>query len=197
MDAVAPGLHRLVAYHEEWKKDVGSLALEAGDELVLIDPLVADWAPLDALAEGRAVHVLVSVFWHARSSREVVERYGARLWSTGAARRRIANRAGAPTDQFEPGEALLGGIQALDAGRHAEVVFWLPERQALAVGDVLLGTPFRLCPQSWLPKGDTHEDLKATLRPLLDLPVERVLVSHGEPVLTGGKAALAELLAQP
>jgi hypothetical protein len=32
------------------------------------------------------------------------------------------------------------------------------------------------------------------LRPLLDLPVEHVLVSHGAPVLGGGKAALERVL---
>jgi hypothetical protein len=34
------------------------------------------------------------------------------------------------------------------------------------------------------------------MRPLLELPIERVLVSHGEPVLRGGHAALARALAQ-
>jgi hypothetical protein len=33
------------------------------------------------------------------------------------------------------------------------------------------------------------------LTPLLELPVEQVLVSHGEPVLTGGREALAGVLA--
>jgi hypothetical protein len=32
------------------------------------------------------------------------------------------------------------------------------------------------------------------LRPLLDLPVEMVLVSHGEPVLRDGRNALARAL---
>jgi hypothetical protein len=51
----------------------------------------------------------------------------------------------------------------------------------------------RLCPERWLGKG-THEQLRRTLRPLLDLPVESVLVSHGVPVLSGGKHALAAAL---
>ena len=38
-------------------------------------------------------------------------------------------------------------------------------------------------------------DLRELLRPLLELPIERVLVSHGEPVLSGGRDALAEALA--
>ena len=84
----------------------------------------------------------------------------------------------------------------------AEVVCWLPEHRAVVAGDVLLGAgakpratrePLRLCPEGWLGNA-THEDLRETLRPLLELPVERVLVSHGEPVLRGGRRALERVL---
>ena len=40
----------------------------------------------------------------------------------------------------------------------------------------------------------THDDLRASLRPLLDLPVELVLVSHGRPLLSDGREALAAVL---
>ena len=62
-------------------------------------------------------------------------------------------------------------------------------------GDVLLGTEggVRLCPSSWLGRGRLS-DLAAELRPLLELPVERVLTSHGPPVTSGGAAALARAL---
>ncbi|MDX6540729.1 MAG: hypothetical protein QOI71_2339, partial [Gaiellales bacterium] len=67
------------------------------------------------------------------------------------------------------------------------------------VGDVLLGAgakpgatseAIRLCPERWLGAG-THADLRVLLRAMLELRVERVLVSHGEPVLSGAHAALA------
>jgi glyoxylase-like metal-dependent hydrolase (beta-lactamase superfamily II) len=83
-----------------------------------------------------------------------------------------------------------------------EVVFWLPEQRAVAVGDVLLGAgakpratsePLRLCPERWLGKA-SHAELRESLRPLLDLPVEQVLVSHGEPVLGDARAALTAVL---
>jgi glyoxylase-like metal-dependent hydrolase (beta-lactamase superfamily II) len=91
---------------------------------------------------------------------------------------------------------------AFPTARSSEVVYWLPEQRALVVGDVLLGAgarprptddPLRLCPQGWLGK-PTQEDLRTSLRSLLDLPVQRVLVSHGRPVLENGKRALARLL---
>jgi glyoxylase-like metal-dependent hydrolase (beta-lactamase superfamily II) len=86
----------------------------------------------------------------------------------------------------------------LSSGRGAEVVLWLPARRSLVFGDVLLGAGSNrvgLCPESWLPDGTTVADLRLALRPLLELPVERLLVSHGEPVLRDGAAALRQALA--
>jgi hypothetical protein len=55
----------------------------------------------------------------------------------------------------------------------------------------------RLCPDSWLayltPRLGEAE-LRVLLAPLLELPVQRILVSHGEPLLSGGDAALARIL---
>ena len=45
-----------------------------------------------------------------------------------------------------------------------------------------------------LARGGRLSDLAAELRPLLELPVERVLTSHGPPVTSGGAAALAAAL---
>jgi glyoxylase-like metal-dependent hydrolase (beta-lactamase superfamily II) len=204
MDAqqLAPGLWRWTAYHDRWKKDVGCVYAETEDSLVLIDPLVPGddgdrfWAALDRDVKrvGLPVHVLVTIFFHARSAGAVAERYGGRLWVEKRARRRIANRGGEATDTFEVDDQLPGGMRAFDANRAAEVVYWLPEHRSLVVGDVMLGSPFRLCPKSWLERGVGHDSLKAALRPLLELPVERVLVSHGEPVLENGHAELVRLL---
>jgi hypothetical protein len=54
-----------------------------------------------------------------------------------------------------------------------------------------------MCPPGWLrylEPGLSHEELREALRALLDLPVELVLVSHGEPVLQGGRAAIERAL---
>ena len=204
---IEPGLWRWTAWHEEWKQEVGCVFLEAEGEVVLIDPLVPPedaerfWSALDrdvAKAGGR-VHVLVTVFWHTRSTAEVAARYRARVWAPTGARAAVARRAGAVTDAFRPGDPLPGGIEALATARRTEVVYWLPRHGAVVAGDVLLGDGkggVRMCPESWLPKSVGHAELAASLRPLLDLPVERVLVSHGDPVLVGGRDALAVALAR-
>jgi hypothetical protein len=54
-----------------------------------------------------------------------------------------------------------------------------------------------LCPQSWLEDVQVNRPgLADLLAPLLELPIERVLVSHGEPVLHDGRAALAHAIAE-
>ena len=201
---VAPGLWLWSAYHEEWKESVGCVFYQASDGVVLIDPLVpADdaehfWRALDRdVKRAGDVHVLITVFWHVRSTREVVDRYTARLWAPTRARQAIERRAGTVTDAYRPDDELPGGVRAYRTGRAAEVVFWIDEHRALVAGDVLLGDGeggLRMCPESWLPDSVDHPKLAESLRPLLDLPVERVLVSHGEPVLADGRAALAAAL---
>lgn len=202
---VVDGVWRWTGWHEEWKQEVGSVFLESGDGICLIDPLVPPedpehfWQALDRdVARARGpVHVLVTVFWHTRHAAAMVERYGARVWASSRGRAAVARRAGAVTDPFRPGDVLPGGIDALDTARANEVVYHLPEHRTLVAGDVILGGKeggLRLCPEGWLPAGTGHTELRASLRPLLELDVERVLVSHGEPVLQEGGAALAALL---
>lgn len=197
---IASGLWRWTARHPEWRQgatpespadwpaEVGSIAYLASDSLVVIDPLVPGdedrfWAWLDRLADqrGRRVAVLTTIKWHRRDRDRVVERYRA---STSRAR-----------------GALPAGVEPVAIRGAGETMFWLAEARALVPGDRLLGAAgggLRLCPESWLgylSSGITLAELRRRLRPLLELPVERVLVSHGEPVLSGGHGALEAALA--
>jgi hypothetical protein len=205
---IADGLWRWSTYYGEWRDEVGSVSAERDDAIVLVDPLVPEerdeaerfWRTLDRDVEraGAPVHVLVTVFWHVRSAADVVRRYRGRLHASSRARAPIERRAGLASDVFRPGDRLPAGVEALPSGRATEVVLWIPAHAALVVGDVLLGDAeggVRLCPESWLPAGVGHDEVRVALAPLLELPVERLLVSHGAPVLANGGAALARALA--
>jgi hypothetical protein len=150
---------------------------------VIIDPLVDDagWPPLDELVarHRRPVVVLTTVRWHGRSRAEVRARYEA-------------------TADVPP------GVEAVQFEREDETMYWIPQHRALVAGDRLLGTAggVRVCPDSWLDYIGrntgytvTGADLRTALRRLLALPVELVLVSHGEPVLADGHASIARALA--
>jgi len=203
---IEPGLWRWTGYHEEWKENVGSVYCETEDGIVLIDPIMPPedserfWNALDRDVErARApVHVLVTIFWHTRSAAAMVERYSARVWAPSSARAAVARRAGNVTDAFRTGDRLPGGLEAYATARRTEVVYWIPRHGALVPGDVLIGDGrggVRMCPESWLPGDKGHAELAASLRPLLELPVKRILLSHGEPVLEDALDALAAALA--
>jgi hypothetical protein len=189
---VAPGLRRWTVRHEEWQEEVGCVAVETDDGLVLIDPL----DPPARVASPE--HVLLTVFFHLRSTDAVGAPH---VWAGKYSTKSAANRGVTVTDDVANGN-LPGGIEAFPTARRAEVVYWLPEQRSVVVGDVLLGAgakpkatdePLRLCPERWLG-GPSLDDLRASLQPLLELPVERVLVSHGAPVLADGKRELERLL---
>jgi glyoxylase-like metal-dependent hydrolase (beta-lactamase superfamily II) len=187
--------------------------LETPDALVLIDPLAppdgaddADgfWELLksDSARTGHPFDVILTLAneWmsHVRSAPEIVDRHpSAGVWAPLGAQEEMLRRTQVVTNWFEPGDALPGGVEAYATALPGEVILWLPEHRALVPGDVIDGTADGgLCviPDSWLAEGMTAAAQRDALLPLLDLPVELVLVSHGEPVLRNGRAALAQAL---
>ena len=111
---VAPGLRRWTAWHEEWKAEVGCVAVETDDGLVLIDPL-------DPPRElGRPEHALVTVFFHARSTK------APNVWAHERMVRRLASRGVEVNRPFTAGDSLPGG-SGTESARSGEIVYWLPD----------------------------------------------------------------------
>ena len=73
-----------------------------------------------------------------------------------------------------------------------ELVLWVESRGAIVIGDSLVdnGTGLTLFDR-WIPEGQTREQVLERLRPLLELPVEIVLPTHGAPT---DRAALERAL---
>jgi glyoxylase-like metal-dependent hydrolase (beta-lactamase superfamily II) len=65
-------------------------------------------------------------------------------------------------------------------------VLWVESARALVLGDSLVerGDGLEL-PRDWLSKDASPDAVLAGLRPLLDLPVEHVLPTHGQPAGRG------------
>jgi hypothetical protein len=193
---LAAGLYRWTARHpdsppgadpggpDDWGPLVGCALYEAPDTVVLFDPLLPEegrdafleW--LDGLVAGRPVSILTTIQWHRRDRETLAERYAAnssRAWN------------------FIP-----HGVQPKPLRGAGETVYWLPNVATLVFGDRLLGDDaagVALCPDSWLRQAQVDRaGLARLMRPLTELPVERLLVSHGEPVLHDGRAALARAI---
>lgn len=200
-EELRPGLWRWTGDHEEWKKEVASIAVVTATQVVLIDPLLGEeqWGRLAETIDDRELHVLLTIHWHARSAAEIATRHKAsRVWAHSRNRAATARRAPV-TDVFRIGDDLPGGLVALAARPRSEVLFWEPRSRALIAGDALLGNGekgagLHTCPASWLPEPSHLRDLRDALRPALELPVELVLPSHGAPVLTSAKRELRRVV---
>lgn len=212
-----PGFWRWLARHPDWRReeggatgwqpDVACFAWEGPDALVLFDPLISDeggWRWLDGLVgrhDGPLV-VAITLQWHHRSGNEVAQRYGnsrpVEVW---------AHEAGARpwpypiTHEFEGDGELPGGVRALaiDSVR-AEVAYWIEAARTLVVGDALLGAEgersatLRVMPTSWLVGDVSASELVQGLERLTELPVELIVLAHGEPVASEARERLREAL---
>ena len=181
---------------ENWPEGVLCAYYESPDALVLIDPLVPRgeedefWRALDADVErlGRPVHVLLTSPWHDRDTTLVVERYGAPVWAHPEALWKDA-------PVLTTTDTVPAGVEALlpDGNEEGQASFFIREHRTLVTGDMFSGTGgvFHVYVS---PDEPNPEAYLAWLPRLLELPIERVLISHGEPVLSDGVARIREAL---
>jgi len=192
VEELRPGLWYWTAIHPTWyDNEVGSYAWDSGSTLVLIDPLSPPRL-VDELARGKEVATILTCDWHDRSAPELVERLGSRIHAP------VGGDGGLDAELFEPGQAgLPAGIEAFAATHPGEVALWIGELDALVIGDALITKEGTLIvPPTWLPENDTVAEAQRRMAPLLELPVELVLTTHGEPVREDAAEALRKALLQ-
>ncbi len=166
-----------------WDPVVASTCVESGGETLVLDPLAPPaeetevWKRLDA-RPPTAVVVLKPD--HVRDVDVFVRRYGSRAFGP-----RLFFREDIPETELEfiePGSKLPGGLVALYDGRgRNETPLWLPEQRTIVFADALTAPGGGL--RVWASPAHEERALPA-LRALLELPFDRVIVSHGEPVHT-------------
>lgn len=189
---IADGLWRWTAVHPRWEHwpdherespEVGCVYYEAEDATVLVDPLVPAgeeddfFRHLDADVERRGlpVVILLTAEWHRRSADELAARYRARI-----------------------GGALPAGVEEIpiEGADERQVAYFIRPHAALVTceifgvdvdGELYVGRS---------PALERPDELEASLVRIMELPIERLLVSHGEPVLVDAKARMAEALAR-
>jgi glyoxylase-like metal-dependent hydrolase (beta-lactamase superfamily II) len=183
---VAPGIWLWDVEYPDWRPGVGwgpsvnCTCVESGGEVVLLDamapPVESDvWARLD---DRRPTVAVVLKPDHVRDVDLFVERYGVRAFGPW-----LFWRQNIPRTELEPVQPdleLPGGLLALYDGRwRMETPVWLPEQRAIVFADGMTAPEGELLvwASPWL-----EERVRPALRKLLELPFERVIVSHGEPV---------------
>jgi hypothetical protein len=175
---------------DDWEPEVASFVVESRGEVVLLDPLAPppnarvvygrlEAAPPTAAVVIKPDHVRdidLFVHWYG------IPAYGSWLYWPGDM----------PKVELLPlyrDQELPGGLLALDDGRGGmERPIYLPEQRAIVFADGLTAPGGTL--RVWWSPILERRTLPA-LREMLELPFERVLVSHGEPVHTRADFELA------
>jgi hypothetical protein len=189
---VADGLWRWTAVHPRWEHwpnherespEVGCVYYEAADATVLIDPLVpadeedAFFRHLDADVERRGlpVVILLTAEWHRRSADELAERYNARV-----------------------GGALPEGVEefAIEGADERQVAYFIRPHAALVTCETFGVDIDGELYVAQSPALERHDEFETSLDRIMEQPIERLLVSHGEPILEDARARMAEALAR-
>jgi glyoxylase-like metal-dependent hydrolase (beta-lactamase superfamily II) len=173
---------------EDWGPEVSSYAIDDGTRLLLIDP-TAPPEQVAELAAGREVAIVLTCPWHRRDTRNLIERFGATLHMPPPD---DGDPDPLPAEVFRAGQRLPMGVEARPGMEPNDLVLWIEGQGALIAGDTLIdrgnGLEF---PADWANKGVPPEQIMETLQPLLGLPVELVLPTHGAPA---DRAALERAL---
>ena len=218
MRELAPGLWHWQAPHpdwtpsEPWDQNVSSYAIDDGERLLLFDPLGVP-SEIEELAADRETAMVLTAPWHERDAERLVERLGAPVFTPlPDTADDLMRKCGITAEQagdgspdlvwllrenrgearpFSPGDRLPFGADVF-AGREAnDTVLWIESHQTVISGDTLVDFGRGLEINGWLRGGVTRDHVAQGLRPLLDLPIEHVLATHGGPT---DRAALERAL---
>ena len=221
MRELGPGLWHWNALHPEWEptepwnQNVSSYAIEDGERFLLFDPLGVP-PEIEERAAGRKTAIVLTSPWHERDSQSLVERHGMpvytplpdtaedllRMFDFTAPEGWISpdvqwlrdGKAG-EAHWYSAGDRLPVGVEVFPGQKRNDTVLWVESHRAVIAGDTLadFGEGPQINPR-WLSPEVTREQVVNGLRPLLDLPIEHFLGTHGGPF---GRDALQRALSVP
>jgi hypothetical protein len=155
--------------------EVGCVYYEALDAVVLIDPLLPTGEEEEFLAHldrdigrlGCPVSILLTAAWHERSASFFRERY------------RAENRIPVGVE-----------VYPIEGAPEEQLAYFIRPHRALVVAEIFVGDGRGGLALSLSPALEDRPALDRSLRAITELPVDRVLVSHGEPVVEDGRRAI-------
>jgi glyoxylase-like metal-dependent hydrolase (beta-lactamase superfamily II) len=194
MREILPGILHWKAVHPKLGIEVSSYYVEPAR--ALIDPLAPAEVVEELESDERPERILLTNRHHLRDSGSLSERFGCPILCS---EKGLHEFEGGPEVQgFAFGQEVAPGIEAL------EVDAICPEEAALLIGhgggalavaDGVINYGRLRFVRDYL-LGDDPEAIKRALiesyARLLDRPFDALLFAHGEPIASGGKAALRE-----
>ncbi len=196
MREIVPGILTWPWFSERHSYNFNGHLVRVAAGNICVDPVEPGAATLDEIARMGVAHIILTNRNHVRAANTLRARTGARTAihpdDAAHARTQGAELDGELRLGAQIGPFTLIGVPGKSPG---EVALHWPERRLLLVGDALIGNPPGRC--ALLPERvmDDPARLRASVRALLDLDFDSLLVGDGEPILGGAKQRLRELVA--
>ncbi len=173
----------------------GMLFLNAEGNLC-VDPVDPSEEVLDRLAKEGVAQILITNRNHTRAANRVRERTGARVAIHPADAAYARDQGTAIDAELEVGERAgsfrVVGVPGKSPG---EIAFHDPARRLLVVGDAVIGNPPGQLSLLRERVMDDPARLRASVRSLLELDFDALLVGDGVAIRAGGRERLRELVA--
>jgi glyoxylase-like metal-dependent hydrolase (beta-lactamase superfamily II) len=208
MHELARGLWHWRAPHPDWRRSepwdqyVSSYAVD-GECLLLFDPLGVP-REIEEQAAGRGTSIVLTAPWHERDTQRLVERLGVPVYTPlpdtaeylmqtyGLTAEQagdgspdlvwLLKEGAGEAHPYAAGDRLDVGVEAFSGEKPNDMVLWIESHRAVIAGDTLVdfGRGLEVNPR-WLRPDMSREQVVEGLRPLLELPVEHMLATHGGP----------------
>ena len=162
---------------------------------ICIDPVEPNEGDIDAIAQEGVAQILLTNRNHSRAANRVRARTGARTLIHTDDADHARSQETELDGTLRVGDT-VGPLQVVGAAGKSpgEVALLWPDRGILIVGDAIIGNPPGQC--GLLPERvmDDPVRLRKSLRKILDLDFDILLVGDGESILGNAKARLKELV---
>jgi glyoxylase-like metal-dependent hydrolase (beta-lactamase superfamily II) len=196
MREVIPGVSTWPWFSERHGYHFNGFFIEDAAGNLCVDPVEPPDSVLDALARRGVGRVLLTNRNHVRAANRIRERTGARTAIHPADAAYARDQGAVLDDELRVGEnvgpLVVVGVPGKSPG---EIALHWPARRVLIVGDAVIGNPPGQCGLLRDKVMDDPTRLRASVRTLLDLDFDVLLVGDGEPILRGARARLLELVA--
>ncbi len=160
-----------------------------------IDPVEPDAAAAEEIERLGVARILLTNRNHSRAANLVRRRTGARIAIHPEDAAHARDQSTELDDALRPGDRIgpfaVIGVPGKSPG---EVALHWPERRLLLVGHAVIGNPPARCGLLREAVMDDPPRLRASVRELLDLDFETLLVGDGVPILQDAKARIEELV---
>jgi glyoxylase-like metal-dependent hydrolase (beta-lactamase superfamily II) len=196
METIAEGIRTWSWFSTPHGYNFNGLLIAYPQGNICIDPVEASSADFEEIVRAHPARVLLTNRNHVRAANRVREQSGARVAIHPADAPHARSQGAVIDDELRVGERVgplvVVGMPGKSPG---EVALHWPERKILIAGDAVIGNPPGRCGLLREQVMDDPAGLRESVRNLLSLDFETLLVGDGVSILSGAKERLRDLVA--